>query len=115
MRMMFYHLSGSLRGTTQHLDADRLTFGTNEGCGVRFDAARDIAVLPLHADLTVEQGVPILRDRTGKRQLFVNGLRQAEAALRDGDLLQFGETGPEVRFRQSASQTTKVKPFRTIV
>jgi len=115
MRMMLYHLTGSLRGTTQHLDADKLTFGTSEECGVRFDAARDIAVIPLHADLTVEQGLPILRDRTGKRQLFVNGLRQAEAALRDGDLLQFGEAGPEIRFRLSTSQTTKVKPFRTIV
>lgn len=115
MRMMLYHLSGSLRGTTQHRDADTLTFGTGEGCGVRFDAARDVAVHPLHADLTVEHGVPVLRDRTGKRQLFVNGLRQAEAALRDGDLLQFGEAGPEIRFRLSASQTAAIKPFRTIV
>jgi len=115
MRMMLYHLAGGLRGTTQHFDVDTLTFGTGEGCGVRFDASRDVAVLPLHADLAVEHGVPILRDRTGKRQLFVNGLRQTEAALRDGDLLQFGEAGPEIRFRLSASDTTTVKPFRSIV
>ncbi|HSA62488.1 MAG TPA: trypsin-like peptidase domain-containing protein [Nitrospiraceae bacterium] len=115
MRMTLYHLTGSLRGKTQQLDADAVMFGTGEGCGVRFDAALDAAVSPRHADLAIEQGVQIIRDQTGKRQLFVNGLRQAEAALRDGDLVQFGESGPEVRFRLPSDGAPVTKPLKTIV
>ena len=85
MRMILPHLSGSLQGKTQQYDADAVTFGTDEACGVRFDASRDAAVRPVHADLAVEEGLPILHDRTGKRLIFVNGLRQAEALLRNGD------------------------------
>ena len=35
--------------------------------------------------LAVEEGIPILHDRTGKRLILVNGLRQVEAALRNGE------------------------------
>lgn len=115
MRMMLYHLSGSLRGKTQHLDAEGVSFGTSEGCGVRFDATLDAAVSPHHADLAIEHGVPIVRDRTGQRRLFVNGLRQAEAALRDGDLIQLGESGPEVRFRLPSDRASTTKSLKTIV
>lgn len=115
MRMMLYHLTGSLRGKTQHLDAGAVTFGTGKGCSVQFNAALDPAVCPQHADLSIEQGVPIIRDRTGHRRLFVNGLRQAEAALRDGDLIQFGESGPEVRFRLPSEGVPATKPLKTIV
>ena len=115
MRMMLYHLGGSLRGTTQQLDADAVTFGTRAGCGVQFDARRDPQVHSEHAGLAVEQGVPILRDQTGKRQLFVNGLRQSEAALQDGDLIQFGEGGPEVRFRLLSDGAPAAKPLKAIV
>ena len=115
MRMMLYHLAGSLQGKTQQFESDRVTFGTNEGCAVRFDASRDAAVEPIHADLAVEHGIPVLRDRTGQRLVFVNGLRQAEAGLRDGDLIQFGESGPEVRFRLPPDGVPSAKPLKTIM
>lgn len=115
MRMMLYHLAGSLQGKTERFDTDTITFGTDESCAVRFDASRDAAVHPLHAALTVEQGVPILRDRTGRRLLFVNGLKQVEAALRDGDLIRFGEFGPEVRFRLPTNAAQASKSLKTIV
>jgi S1-C subfamily serine protease len=113
--MTFTHLTGSLRGKTQPYEADTLTFGTGEGCDVRFDAARDAGVCSVHAVLAVEHDVPVLRDRTGNRQLFVNGLRQAEAALRDGDLIQLGDGGPEVRFRLLSDGVPAGKPFKSIV
>ena len=115
MRMMLYHLAGSRQGETQQFDNDTVTIGTDESCAVRFDASRDTAVQPLHAALTVEEGVPILRDRTGHRLLFVNGLKQTEAALRDGDLVQFGESGPEVRFRLLPEGVQTAKPLKAIV
>ena len=115
MRMMLYHLAGSLQGKTQQFEADRVTFGTTGDCAVRFDASRDAAVEPIHADLAVEHGIPVLRDRTGQRLVFVNGLRQAEAGLRDGDLIQFGESGPEVRFRLPPDGVPAAKPLKTIM
>jgi hypothetical protein len=115
MRMTLYHLTGSLQGTTQEFDANAVTFGTGGDCGVRFDAARDAAVSPRHADLAVENGIPIIRDRTGRHQLLVNGLIQAEAALQDGDLIRFGPSGPEVRFRLPSAGLPAVKALRTIV
>ena len=115
MRVMLYHLTGSLRGKTQQFEDGAIRFGTSEGCGVQFDAMRDAAVRPQHADLAIEQGVPIIRDRTGHRQLFVNGLRQAEAALRDGDLIQLGESGPEIRFRLPSDEGPTAKPLKAIV
>ena len=112
---MLCHLSGSLQGKTQSFDGDRITFGTSEECDVRFDRALDAAVQAIHAELSVEQGISVLHDRTGKRLLFVNGLGQKEAALRDGDLIQFGEAGPEVRFRLASEGVSMTKPLKTIV
>ncbi|MEK7237670.1 MAG: trypsin-like peptidase domain-containing protein [Nitrospirota bacterium] len=115
MKMTFYHLTGSARGRTQFIDADSVSFGTGDQCGITFDRAVDAAVYPLQAELTVENGYPIIRDRSGKRALLVNGLRQTEALLRDGDLLQFGEQGPQMRFRLSPNQASDTKSWRTIV
>jgi FHA domain-containing protein len=95
MRILLCHLSGSLQGKTQPFDSGRITFRTSEECDVRFDCALDTSVHAIHADLSVEHGIPVLRDRTAKCLLFVNGVRQKEAALRDGDLIQFEEAGPE--------------------
>jgi len=115
MKMTFYHLTGSARGRTQFVDADSVSFGTGDHCGIIFDRAIDAGVHPLHAELAVENGHPIIRDRSGKRALLVNGLRQMEALLQDGDLLQFGEQGPQIRFRLLPSQASETKSWRTIV
>jgi len=115
MKMTLYHLTGSARGRTQFIDAESVSFGTGDQCGVPFDRAVDAAVYPLHAELTIENGHPIIRDRSGKRALLVNGLRQMESLLQDGDLLQFGEQGPQIRFRLSPSQASDTKSWRTIV
>ena len=95
MRIVLCHLSGNLQGKSQPFDSGRITFRTSEECDVRFDCAWDTSVHAIHAVLSVEHGIPVLRDRTAKRLLFVNGVRQKEAALRDGDLIQFEEAGPE--------------------
>lgn len=115
MRMIFSHLSGSLQGKSQQFDGELITFGTGEDCGIRFDTSRDTSVKRLHADLVVEHGIPVLHDRTGHRLIFVNGLRQAEAALCDGDLIQLGEAGPEIRFRLLPDGSPAGKTLKTIV
>lgn len=112
MKMMLTHLTGSLRGRTQYFDTDSISFGVGEHCGVAFDGAKDAVVCPVHAELTVEHGAPVIRDHSRQRALFVNGQPQAEAVLQDGDLLQFGQDGPLVRFRLCEAEA---KPLKTIV
>lgn len=96
MRILLCHSSGSLQGKTQPFDSGRITFRTSEECDVRFDCALDTSVHAIHADLSVEHGIPVLRDRTAKRLLFGNGVRQKKRLCgMDGDLIQFEEAGPE--------------------
>lgn len=115
MKMMLYHLTGSLRGRTQYLDADFIRFGVGESCGIVFDSAIDSMVCPVHAELSVEDHTPHLRDRSDPHALFVNGQLARDVVLADGDLLQFGEHGPQVRFRLMAAAAPETKPLRHIV
>lgn len=115
MRMMLVYLTGSLRGRTQFIDADYMTFGVGGECGITFDPAIDAAVCPFHAELSVVDQTPIIRDRSGQDALLVNGERRSEAALQDGDLIQFGSDGPQVRFRLAPDALADTKPLRTII
>ena len=115
MKMMLYHLSGTLRGRTQYFDTDSISFGIGEGCCILTDAARGSMMSPVHAELTVENQTPIMRDRSGQNALLINGRRAAEAALQDGDLIQLGDDGPLLRFRLQPNQTRESKPWRYIV
>lgn len=115
MRMMLCHLTGSLRGLTQSFDAETIRVGVGESCHVSFDPAKDPTVCPLHAEIAVEDHAPLIRDRSGKNALLINGQRSFESELKDGDLLQFGEGGPLVRFRVAADEGQASKPWRAIV
>jgi S1-C subfamily serine protease len=115
MRMMLCHLTGSLKGRTQFIDTDFVAFGIGESCGIAFDPTIDRAVCPLHAELAVEDHTPVIRDRSGQKGFFVNGEPCSEAALKDGDLLQFGEQGPQVRFRLAPDLAAETKPWRAII
>ncbi|TAJ08000.1 MAG: FHA domain-containing protein [Nitrospirae bacterium] len=115
MRMMLCHLTGSLRGRTQSFDTDAIRVGVGESCHVAFDPAKDPTVCPLHAEIAVEAHAPLIRDRSGKNALLINGQRSFESELKDGDLLQFGEGGPLVRFRVTADEGQASKPWRAIV
>lgn len=112
MKIMLTHLTGSLRGRTQYFDTDSISFGVGEHCEVVFDGAQDTVVCPVHAELKIEEGAPVIRDHSRQRALFVNGQPQTEAVLRDGDLIQFGQDGPLVRFRLCEAEA---KPLKTIV
>ncbi len=115
MRFMLHHLTGSLRGKSQYFDADHLRFGTGKGCDVLFDVAKDPRVTSLHAELLARDGTPILRDESGQHALLINNRQTVEAALHDGDLLQFGHKGPLVRFRLLPNNSGPSKPWRYIV
>ncbi len=115
MRMTLVYLTGSLRGRTQFIDTDFVTFGVGGDCGIAFDPTIDATVCPIHAELSVVDHTPMIRDRSGKNALLVNGERKTEATLEDGDLIQFGDDGPQVRFRLTPDGVPATKPLRTIV
>lgn len=115
MKFMLHHLTGSLRGHTQYFDIESLSFGTDKGCGVVFDAVRDTIVSPIHAELAIHDRTPTLRDVSGQNALLINNRQTVEAALHDGDLIQFGQNGPLVRFRLLPSHAGPTKPWRYIV
>lgn len=115
MKIMLHHLTGSLRGRTQYFDTDSLTFGVASGCSVLFDPTKDPVVSPVHAEFTVRDHTPTLRDRSGQNALLINGRQTVEAALHDGDLIQFGDKGPLFRFRIQPAGTLQTKPWRYIV
>ena len=115
MKVLLHHLTGSLRGRTQYFDTNSITFGIGENCAVLFDARMDTMVCPVHAELTVENHTPMLRDRSGQNAVMINGRLIIEAALKDGDLIQFGDTGPLMRFRILPEGARGTKPWRYIV
>lgn len=115
MKFMLHHLTGSLRGQTQYFDVEELRFGTGKGCGVMFDASRDPVVAGVHAELSSQNGAPTLRDLSGENALLINNRQTVEAAVHDGDLVQFGQNGPLVRFRLLPDHSGPAKPWRYIV
>jgi pSer/pThr/pTyr-binding forkhead associated (FHA) protein/S1-C subfamily serine protease len=115
MKCMLHHLTGSLRGKTQYFQADSLRIGTGTDCDVRFDVTFDRQVAPSHAELALHDHAPMLRDLTGQHALFINNRQTGQAALHDGDLIQFGSHGPLVRFRVLPDQADGRKPWRYIV
>ena len=115
MKCMLHHLTGSLRGKTQYFQADSLRIGTGTDCDVRFDVTFDRQVAPSHAELSLHDHAPMLRDLTGQHALFINNRQTGQAALHDGDLIQFGQQGPLLRFRVLSDQADGRKPWRYIV
>jgi S1-C subfamily serine protease len=115
MKMMLTHLTGSRRGRTQYFDTDSISFGVGRQCGIVFDGAKDTVVCPVHAELTVQNGAPVIRDQSRQRALFVNGRERAEAPLQDGDLIQLGQEGPLLRFRLCPEDAPETKPLKNIV
>lgn len=115
MKFMLHHLTGSLRGQTQYFDLETLSFGSGKDCDVVFDAARDTIVAPVHAELFLHEETPTVRDVSGHNALLINNRQTVEAALHDGDLIQFGQHGPLVRFRLLPDQAGPSKPWRHIV
>jgi S1-C subfamily serine protease len=115
MRFVLVHLSGSRRGETREFEVDRLTIGTDPANDLVFDPARDPAVSPRHAELSVENCELILRDKGSQGGTFVNHQCVAEVILQDEDLIALGQGGPQVRVRIRPEAYAHCKPFRDIL
>jgi len=76
-----------------------LTIGRASTADLRLSGSH---VSRLHAEITIENGACVVRDKQSRFGTFVNGERVTERTLVDGNQIQFGESGhPTIVFRSS--------------
>ncbi|GIW72258.1 MAG: hypothetical protein KatS3mg102_1800 [Planctomycetota bacterium] len=74
----------------------RLLIGREPGCEVAFPASPTVS--NRHAWLVEQHGVPVLIDNSSTNGLWVDGQRVTRWPVRDGGVVGFGRSGPQVQF-----------------
>jgi S1-C subfamily serine protease len=97
MRIEFSIKSGSRSGQRQGFDKNVITIGRHPSCDFKFDAEKDADVSTRHAEIHISGATATLKDLNSTNGTFVNGQRvQGDRALGNGDVIAFGEQGPQV-------------------
>lgn len=97
-------LSGSRRGQRESFDKSLVAIGRHPLSDLRFDPDADRDVSSKHAELRTVNGRCVVVDMNSTNGTFVNGERIAgERELRQGDVVSFGEEGPQVEIRMGGT------------
>ena len=115
MKAIFVHLSGSKRGKTESFTDSKIGIGTDSSSNLRFNLLTDKNTSPLHAEINLRECDYILKDLDSSKGTFVNNRLIEEVVIHDGDLIEFGDNGPRVRFRIKAEEGDVCKPFREML
>jgi len=115
MKAIFVHLSGSKRGKTESFADSKIGIGTDSSCNLRFNLLTDKNTSSLHAEINLKDCDYILKDLDSSKGTFVNNRVIKEVVIHDGDLIEFGDNGPRVRFRIKAEEGDVCKPFREML
>ena len=115
MKAIFVHLSGSKRGKTESFTDSKIGIGTDSSSNLRFNLLTDKNTSPLHAEINLRECDYILKDLNSSKGTFVNNRLIEEVVIHDGDLIEFGDNGPRVRFRIKAEEGDVCKPFREML
>ncbi len=115
MKAIFVHLSGSKRGKTELFTDSKIGIGTDASCNLRFNPLTDKNTSPLHAEINLRECDYILNDLDSSKGTFVNNRLIKEVVIHDGDLIEFGDDGPRLRFRIKAEEGDVCKPFREML
>ncbi|MGR3173378.1 MAG: trypsin-like peptidase domain-containing protein [Candidatus Scalindua sp.] len=115
MKAIFVHLSGSKRGKTEFFTDSKICIGTDSSCNLRFNLLTDKNTSPLHAEINLKECDYILKDLDSPKGTFINNRLIKEVVIHDGDLIEFGDNGPRVRFRIKAEEGDVCKPFREML
>jgi S1-C subfamily serine protease len=115
MKAIFVHLSGSKRGKTESFTDSKIGIGTDSSCNLRFNLLTDKNTSPLHAEINLKECDYILKDLDSSKGTFVNNRVIKEVVIHDGDLIEFGDNGPRIRFRIKAEEGDVCKPFREML
>jgi S1-C subfamily serine protease len=110
-RLRIQVLSGSFRGESFEFEHDRIVVGRGGDCILRFDPASDLSVSSRHARLVRGSEGWIVEDLASTNGTYVNGKPAVgPTRLREGDLVQFGRGGPEVRVSLSYANSRGGSP-----
>jgi len=91
--------TSSLAGQTQRFGQERLRIGRRPENDIHFDPTKDHAVSGNHAEVWISGGVLHIKDLASQNGTFINGTKlDGESTLRPGDVVRFGQAGPELRF-----------------
>lgn len=100
MTARFTFLSGARIGQVETFRKAYIGLGRHPLSDVRFDAERDLDVSARHAAVIRQGDTFVVRDLGSTNGTFLNGQRvSGDAALKNGDVLAFGQNGPTVEFR----------------
>jgi len=104
---------GARAGARERFDKSIVAIGRHPINDLRFDAERDLDVSSRHAELRIVGERYMLVDLGSTNGTFVNGQQvDGERALHDGDVITFGDNGPQVEFKV-VSETSAPSPGRT--
>ena len=88
--------SGALAGRTFSFDRAMFSVGRHPDCDLAFDAQKDIDVSGRHAEFVTIGPRTVLRDLGSTNGTWLNGARlTGDAEVYTGDLIAFGEHGPQ--------------------
>jgi S1-C subfamily serine protease len=104
-------LSGARTGQVEVFRKAYIGLGRHPLSDARFDADRDIDVSSRHAAIIHRGNEFILRDLGSKNGTLLNARPvTGDAALKDGDVIDFGAQGPSVEFDILEQDTPDVAP-----
>jgi predicted component of type VI protein secretion system len=102
--LILTHQSGSRKGQTVRFPEGTVRVGREESNQLVFSEAQHLMVSRRHAEITREQGTWILSDLGSTTGTSLNGQETKKAVLAEGDLIRFGEDGPEVLVHFGAAE-----------
>ncbi len=103
MAIEFRITRGARAGAGERFDKAIVAIGRHPINDLRFDAERDLEVSSRHAEVRIVESRYLLVDLGSTNGTFVNGERvSGERALCDGDIITFGEDGPQAEFMLAA-------------
>ncbi len=115
MKAIFVHLSGSKRGKTESFNDSKISVGTDPSCNLSFNQNIDKNASSFHAEINLQDCDYVLKDLESAKGTFVNNRQIKEVVIHDGDLIEYGENGPRIRFRVKSEEGDVCKRFREIL
>ena len=117
MKLTLIFQTGSLAGQQRQLEQGSLLLGRAPDCSIQFDAQRDTLVSNRHAVIQREGDAFFLLDQNSTNGTFLNGNRVSRTQLNPGDVIMFGNGGPQILvvIEQPRSQTSPSPGQQTTV